>query len=102
VKSERLFIARRFDMYIFNVLKISLTLEKDSFDLSIFYCKIYTIGLNTSFTTYMKFSPVLYNHTNIGLTESMTDKKKCTDSFRICNLWTHYPYSELTIPRNAE
>ena len=23
---------------------------------------IYTIGLNTSFTTYMKFSPVPYNH----------------------------------------
>ena len=29
-------------------------------DLNIFYCQIYTIGLNTSFTTYMKFSPVSY------------------------------------------
>ena len=28
-----------------------------SLNLSIFYCQIYTIGLNTSFTTYMKFSP---------------------------------------------
>jgi hypothetical protein len=27
-----------------------------------FYCQIYTIGLNTSFTTYMKFSPVPYKH----------------------------------------
>ena len=31
-------------------------------DLNIFYCQIYTIGLNTSFTTYMKFSPVTYKH----------------------------------------
>jgi hypothetical protein len=29
-------------------------------DLNIFYCQIYTIGLNTSFTTSMKFSPVSY------------------------------------------
>jgi hypothetical protein len=29
-------------------------------DLDIFYCQIYTIGLNTIFTTYMKFSPVSY------------------------------------------
>jgi hypothetical protein len=33
-----------------------------SFDLSIFYCQIYTTGLNTSFTTYMKFSAVSYKH----------------------------------------
>jgi hypothetical protein len=43
-----------------------------SLNLSIFYCQIYTIGLNTSFTTYMKFSPVSYKQ---GLTESMTDNK---------------------------
>jgi len=28
------------------------------FNLNIFYCQIYTIGLNTSFTTCMKFSAV--------------------------------------------
>ena len=44
-------------------------------DLSIFYCQRYTIGLNTSFTTYMKS---LQYHTNIGLTESMTDNKYIT------------------------
>ena len=33
-----------------------------TFDLSVFYCQIYTIGLNTSFTTYMKFSPLSYKH----------------------------------------
>ena len=32
------------------------------FNINIFYCQIYTIGLNTSFTTYMKFSPVPYKH----------------------------------------
>jgi hypothetical protein len=32
------------------------------FNINIFYCQIYTIGLNTSFTTYMKFSPVPYTH----------------------------------------
>ena len=32
------------------------------FNLNIFYCQIYTMGLNTSFTTYIKFSPVSYIH----------------------------------------
>ena len=31
-------------------------------DLNIFYCQIYTMGLNTSFTTYIKVSPVSYIH----------------------------------------
>ena len=26
------------------------------------YCQIYTMGLNTSFTTYIQFSPVSYMH----------------------------------------
>lgn len=34
----------------------------NGFNLNILYCQIYTIGLNTSFTTYMKFSPVSYKH----------------------------------------
>jgi hypothetical protein len=33
-----------------------------NFNLKIFLCQIYTIGLNTSFTTYMKLSPVPYKH----------------------------------------
>ena len=36
--------------------------DYECYDLNIFYCHIYTIGLNTSFTTYMKFSPVSYKH----------------------------------------
>jgi hypothetical protein len=32
------------------------------YNLNIFYCQIYTIGLNTGFITYMKFSPVSYKH----------------------------------------
>ena len=32
------------------------------FNLNIFNCQIYTIGLNTIFTTYMKFSAVSYKH----------------------------------------
>jgi hypothetical protein len=31
-------------------------------DLNIFYCQIYIMGLNTSFTTYIKVSPVSYIH----------------------------------------
>ena len=31
-------------------------------NLNIFYCQIYKIGLNTSFTTYVKFSPLSYKH----------------------------------------
>jgi hypothetical protein len=31
-------------------------------DFKIFYCQKYTIGLNTSFTFYIKFSPVSYKH----------------------------------------
>ena len=30
--------------------------------LSIFYCQIYTMGLNTSVATYIKFSPLSYIH----------------------------------------
>ena len=33
-------------------------------DLNIFHSQIYTIGLNTSLTTYLKFSPVPYKHSS--------------------------------------
>ena len=36
-----------------------------NFNLNKFYCQIYTIGLNTSFATYMKFSPVSCKHNAI-------------------------------------
>ena len=50
-----------------------ITHEKLIFDLNIFYCQIYTMGLNTSFTIYIKL--YIQYHTYIGLTESMTDNK---------------------------
>ena len=38
-------------------IKVSIQTQITVVDLNIFYCQIYTIGFNTSFTTYMKFSP---------------------------------------------
>jgi hypothetical protein len=37
-----------------------LNFPQGNIDLNKFYCQIYTIRLNTSFTTCMKFSPVPY------------------------------------------
>jgi hypothetical protein len=47
----------------------------DIIDLNIFYCQTYTIGLNTSLTTYMMFSPVSYKHRSDRVQECMTDNK---------------------------
>ena len=42
---------------ILNFCKLHEKIELEIFDLNKFYCQIYTIGLNTSYTTYIKFSP---------------------------------------------
>ena len=47
-------------------------------NLTIFYCQIYTIGLNISFTTYLKFSPVSYKYRS----ETMTDNR-CINIYNI-------------------